>query len=192
MRRKETEIPFCRSFEQMAGASEGKGHHRKGHHRKSLREENIPWEGLGERGITALEKPRRKEERVHPENRVIGFVLLPISPAELGKTTNTTFTTSNNAFDKPCAEPSSLGLCHGEKGYHEMEPTRFARIAILLQGKQQNTRLRQDITPGEISRKCVQGEALFIVVSLAATLGQHGPRRGDVPAKRCYLLAQGR
>ena len=46
-------------------------------------------------------------------------------PAELGKTTNTTFTTSNNAFDKPCAEPSSLGLCHGEKGYHEMEPTRF-------------------------------------------------------------------
>lgn len=36
MRRKETEIPFCRSFEQMAGASEGKGHHRKG-----LREEDI-------------------------------------------------------------------------------------------------------------------------------------------------------
>ncbi len=35
-------------------------------------------------------------QKVHPENRVIGFVLLPISPAELGKTTNTTFTTSNN------------------------------------------------------------------------------------------------
>jgi hypothetical protein len=52
-----------------------------------------------------------------------------------------------------------------------MEPTRFAHIAILLQGKQQNTRLRQDITPGEISRKCVQGKALFIVVSLAASLG---------------------
>ena len=34
--------------------------------------------------------------QVHPENRVIGFVLLPIRPAELGKTTNTTFTTSNN------------------------------------------------------------------------------------------------
>ena len=33
---------------------------------------------------------------VHPENRVIGFVLLAIRPAELGKTTNTTFTTSNN------------------------------------------------------------------------------------------------
>ena len=33
---------------------------------------------------------------VLPENRVIGFVLLPIRPAELGKTTNTTFTTSNN------------------------------------------------------------------------------------------------
>lgn len=58
MRRKETEIPCYRSLEQMAGASEGKGHHRKG-----LREENIPREGLGERGITALEKPRRKEER---------------------------------------------------------------------------------------------------------------------------------
>ncbi len=33
---------------------------------------------------------------VHPENRVIGFVLLAIRPPELGKTTNTTFTTSNN------------------------------------------------------------------------------------------------
>ena len=43
MRRKEPEIPFCRSFEQMVGASEGKGHHRKG-----LREEDIPREGLGE------------------------------------------------------------------------------------------------------------------------------------------------
>ena len=30
MRRKETEIPFCRSFEQMAGASEGKGPSQKG------------------------------------------------------------------------------------------------------------------------------------------------------------------
>ena len=48
-----------------------------------------------------------------------------------------------------------------------MEPTHFARIAILLQGKQQNTTLRQDITPGEISRKCVQGKALFIVVKVA-------------------------
>ena len=34
--------------------------------------------------------------KVLPEYRVIGFVLLPISPSELGKTTNTTFTTSNN------------------------------------------------------------------------------------------------
>ena len=82
---------------------------------------------------------------VLPENRVIGFVLLPIRPAELGKTTNTTFTTSNNL-------------------------RAVARIALLLQGKQQNTTLRQDITPGEISRKCVQGEALFIVVSIAASL----------------------
>ena len=50
-----------------------------------------------------------------------------ISSMSLGwvkKTTKTTFTTSNNAFDKPCAEPSSLEFCHGEKGYHEME--RFA------------------------------------------------------------------
>ncbi len=43
MRRKETKIPFCRSFEQMAVTNEGKGHHRKG-----LREEDIlgregPW-----------------------------------------------------------------------------------------------------------------------------------------------------
>ena len=50
MRRKETEIPFCRSFEQMAGASEGKGHHRKG-----LREEDI----LGREG------PWRKEASQH-------------------------------------------------------------------------------------------------------------------------------
>ena len=34
----------------------------------------------------------------------------------------------NNAFGKPCAKPSSLEFCHGEKGYHEMEPTRFARV----------------------------------------------------------------
>ena len=54
---------------------------------------------------------------VLPENRVIGFVLLPIRPAELGKTTNTTFTTSNNL-------------------------RAVARIALLLQGKQQNTTLR--------------------------------------------------
>ena len=39
------------------------------------------------------------------------------------------------------------------------------------------------------SRKRVQGEALFIVVSLAATLGQHGPRRGDVPAKLFHYMA---
>lgn len=50
MRRKETEIPCCRSFEQMAGASEGKGHHRKG-----LREEEI----LGREG------PWKKEASQH-------------------------------------------------------------------------------------------------------------------------------
>ena len=50
-----------------------------------------------------------------------------------------------------------------------MEPTRFARIAILLQGEQQNTRLRQDITPGEISGKCVTEwltEELLLVVKV--------------------------
>lgn len=26
-----------------------------------------------------------------------------------------------NAFDKPCAEQSSLKFCHGEKGYHEVK-----------------------------------------------------------------------
>ena len=38
------------------------------------------------------------------------------------------------------------------------------------------------------SRKRVQGETLLLVVSLAATLGLHGPRRGDILAKRCSLL----
>ncbi len=99
----------------------------------------------------------------HPENRVIEFVLLPISPAELGKTTNTTFTTSNNL-------------------------RAVARIAILLQGKQHDTTLRQDITPGEISRKRVQSEALYFVVSQQAAFSLHGPRRGNILAKRCYLL----
>ena len=63
-----------------------------------------------------------------------------------------------------CAEPSSLGLCHGEKGCHEME-----RFAL------------------DIPTDC-PCEALFIVVSLAATFGQHGPRRDIVPTKRCLKL----
>ena len=54
---------------------------------------------------------------VLPENRVIGFVLLPIRPAELGKTTNTTFTTSNNA-----SRGHRLFEAHADQG--------------LLQGKQ--------------------------------------------------------
>lgn len=58
MRRKETEIPFCRSFEQMAGASEGKGHHRKG-----LREEDIlgregPWREEASQHLRSLGERR--------------------------------------------------------------------------------------------------------------------------------------
>ena len=49
---------------------------------------------------------------------MIGFVLLPISPAELGKTTNTTFTTSYNA----------------SRGQNDA-----TRQTSLLQGKQQDT-----------------------------------------------------
>ena len=57
-----------------------------------------------------------------------------------------------------------------------------SRVTILLHGKQQIQRFALDI-PADYP--C---EALFIVVSLAATFGQHGPRRGDVPAKRCLKL----
>lgn len=58
MRRNETEIPFCRSFEQMAGASEGKGHHRK-----DLREEDILGRGR------ALEKEASQHLRSLGERR---------------------------------------------------------------------------------------------------------------------------
>ena len=109
--------------------------------------------------------PVRDKMLVLPENRVIGFVLLPIRPAELGKTTNTTFTTSNNL-------------------------RAVARIALLLQGKQQNTTLRQDITPGEISRKCVQGEALFIVVSIAASLMSAWASKRRCPREALYLVVK--
>ena len=44
---------------------------------------------------------------VHPENRVIGFVLLAIRPPELGKTTNTTFTTSNNLHARAYCNPAA-------------------------------------------------------------------------------------
>lgn len=56
MRRKETETPFCRSFEQMAVTNEGKGHHRRASERRTS-----PGRALEKRGITALEKPRRKK-----------------------------------------------------------------------------------------------------------------------------------
>lgn len=58
MRRKETEIPCYRSLEQMAGASEGKGHHRKG-----LREEDIlgregPWREEASQHLRSLGERR--------------------------------------------------------------------------------------------------------------------------------------
>lgn len=64
MRRKETEIPCCRSFEQMAGASEGKGHHRKG-----LREEDIlgregPWKKEASQHLRSLGEKKSVRKRV--------------------------------------------------------------------------------------------------------------------------------
>lgn len=58
MRRKETEIPCCRSLEQMARANEGKGHHRKG-----LREEDIlgregPWREEASQHLRSLGKKK--------------------------------------------------------------------------------------------------------------------------------------
>mgnify|MGYP006981387676 CR=1 FL=1 len=51
-------MPFCRSFEQMAGASEGKVHHRKG-----LREEDIlgregPWKKEASQHLRSLGERR--------------------------------------------------------------------------------------------------------------------------------------
>ena len=102
--------------------------------------------------------------RVLPENRVIGFVLLPIRPAELGKTTNTTFTTSNNLHASRVLQ-SCCKVNNKIQG--------FART------------LRQEKSAGNVCPR----QALFIVVSLAATLGQHGPRRVDVPAKLFHYMA---
>ena len=121
--------------------------------------------GQNARTLAIIHRAALSRFQVHPENRVIGFVLLPIRPAELGKTTNTTFTTSNNL-------------------------RAVARIALLLQGKQQNTTLRQDITPGEISRKCVQGEALFIVVSIAASLMSAWASKRRCPREALYLVVK--
>ena len=42
--------------------------------------------------------------------------------------------------------------------------------------------------PRRFSGKRVRGEALLFVVSLAAALDLHGPRRGNILAKRCSLL----
>ena len=42
--------------------------------------------------------------------------------------------------------------------------------------------------PRRFSRKRVRSEALLLVVSLAAALDLHGPRRGNILAKRCSLL----
>lgn len=74
MRRKGTEIPCYRSLEQMAGASEGEGPSQKGPQRGGH-----PWKGraLERRGITALEKPRRKEERSSCSSIPINFETPP-------------------------------------------------------------------------------------------------------------------
>ena len=81
---------------------------------------------------------------------MIGFVLLPIRPAELGKTTNTTFTTSNNL-------------------------RAVARIALLLQGKQQNTTL---------STSHVQNRACP-----SFAMARKGTMKWNLHATRVYNLA---
>ena len=70
--------------------------------------------------------------------------------ADIGKTTKTTSTTYNNAFDKSCAKPSSLEFCHGEKGYHGMEPE---SQTSLLKGKQQRTTFAAAFS-GKAARPC--------------------------------------
>ena len=42
--------------------------------------------------------------------------------------------------------------------------------------------------PRVFSWKHVEGEALYFVVSQQAALSPHGPQRGDILAKCCYLL----
>ena len=80
---------------------------------------------------------------------------------------------------------------------HLQQVYNFARFACCNPAAKVNNKIQQgfhewnlrgDITPGEINWKCVQGEALCFVVSQQASLDLHGPRRGDVPAKRCSKL----
>ena len=100
--------------------------------------------------------------------------------------------------------------CHpAEHGKQQIQLLQQGTKILLNLGKQQIQLLQQVTTytlsrvlqscckvnnkiqgfAGTISRAMrVQGEALFIVVSLAATLDLKGPRRGDVLAKRCSLL----
>lgn len=77
MRRKETEIPCYRSFEQMAGASEGKGHHRKG-----LREEDIlgregPWREEASQHLRSLGE--KKSVPVVPVFQLFQYSSIPIN-----------------------------------------------------------------------------------------------------------------
>lgn len=77
MRRKETQIPCCRSFEQMAGASEGKGHHRKG-----LREEDIlgregPWREEASQHLRSLGE--KKSVPVVPVFQLFQYSSIPIN-----------------------------------------------------------------------------------------------------------------
>ena len=80
---------------------------------------------------------------------------------------------------------------------HLQQVYNFARFACCNPAAKVNNKiqhgfhewnLRGDITPGEINWKCVQGEALCFVVSQQASLDLHGPRKDNVPAKRCVLL----
>ena len=81
--------------------------------------------GTMEWNLCDSDKPAERETT---KNNFCGSFFRKSSPsllsllADIGKTTKTTSTTYNNAFDKSCAKPSSLEFCHGEKGYHGMEP----------------------------------------------------------------------
>ena len=69
----------------------------------------------------------------------------------VGKTTRTTSTTYNNAFDKPCVKLSSLEFCHDEKEYQENVPVR----ACSLSGNSNKMRYPEEI-PKTYRRKGIR------------------------------------